>query len=637
MTATLDPFSPIDIDAALAQSQALLFEHGPVEALRLLARAIVLFGEDERLLRAAADQWVTLVDRGEFDDSWPDAQWPVRERRAFLETIILQRRCRVTPPIFAHRIASQHSSGVGGHVEREAKILGPTLAAMFGKGEDSPNLLVLLLLLRRYLSAPDGERISARHLEQFAALRHDDLAIPYSVMFERELFTRNVADLATFARSRRAEILGGQLPIGHLLILLWLAPDAFADLPGEWALDAVAVRMALAPSSADDERAARSLLMRFGGPQVAKLAERIWPNGPGVFAQEIAQVANDRAALGGPGSPRDDRAVRRLDQRPRQALSVARHRVAGRIPALGRLRRRPKVAVCVSGQLRGYRAGYESWRRSFLPGIDATIFVHSWNRVGRSGAEPFRYVLPFEGRHFTDLYREIGIAIGIDSLQQRYPTLFAVLSETGQIGAAELTTFYRTPHIHLDDEREAQFQGLTNPEKMHRKIEACFDMVEASGEEFDLILRIRPDKPVQLVGFDWRDMLAATRDRPLLYTETALAVHYGALLIGDQFALGGVAASRLYARTASRSDAIARFDLLKFPQKLTGHVSQAQMCWLHGVEVRKVPMRFGTLQDPEPLSATEIRDALRIDCAGREHHFDRQLIAANAADLAGKR
>lgn len=631
MTRMPFPNPPVDIDEALAQSQMLAGDSQPVDALQRLAKAIERFGEDERLLRAAADLWVMLVDRGDLD-----AEWPAPRRRRFLETMIAQRRCPVSPPILAHRIASQHSSGVAGHVEREAKLLGPVLASMFGKGEDGPSMLVMLLLLRRHLDAPTDERIAARHLAQFAELRHDDLAIPYSVIFEQELFARNVADLRAFGRAERANILGGDLPLGHLLILLWLVPGAFADLPEGWAADAIAARLAKGAIGADEARAARSLLARYDGPKTAALAASLWPGNANGLAAEVERIAVERAALSAPLSGPATRAALRLDQRPRQAVNAARHRITGRAPLLAGLRRRPKVAVCVSGQLRGFGVALDSWRRSFLPAIDATIFINSWRRIGRTSAEPFRYVLPFEGKQFTDLYREIGVALGTETLQRRYPALFAALTMTGEISEAELSALYATPHVHLDDEREAQFQGLTNPEKMHRKIEACFDMVEASGQEFDLILRIRPDKPVTLVGFDWRDMVTATHDRPLIYAETAFGIHYGALMMGDQFAIGAPAASRVYARTASRSPAITRFDLLKHHRALTGHVSLAQNCWLHGIDVRKVPMRFGKLQDPEPLSAIAIRDALKRDSAGRDDRFDKQLIAANAADLAAK-
>ena len=107
-------------------------------------------------------------------------------------------------------------------------------------------------------------------------------------------------------------------------------------------------------------------------------------------------------------------------------------------------------------------------------------------------------------------------------------------------------------------------------------------------------------------------------------------MHYGALLVGDQFALGAPDPARIYAQTASRSDELSRFEMLKFHKALTGHVSHAQVCWLHGIEMRKVPVRFGKLQEAEPLSAAAIRAALAADSAGRDNHIDRQLVAPRA-------
>jgi hypothetical protein len=298
-----------------------------------------------------------------------------------------------------------------------------------------------------------------------------------------------------------------------------------------------------------------------------------------------------------------------------------------------RLRRKPKVAICVSGQLRGFRKSLETWKRSLLPALDATIFVSSWSRIGRAGAEPFRYVLPFEGDRFQQEYRAIGTEIGLPEMQERYPSLFEELNRSAFIEEEELSRIYDTPHVHLDDDSNPPFESLTNPEKMHCKIEHCFHMAEATGEEFDLVIRIRPDKPVGIVALDWRDLTEATRGKGLLYTESAMGVHFGALEIGDQFAVGGMEASRIYHETWSRAPALARFGLRMFHPQFTGHVSLAQICWLHGIEVRKAPIRFGKLQDPEPLGADAVRSALLADGAARRDSIDRRLMAAIEQDL----
>ncbi|MFA9370033.1 hypothetical protein V3G68_25695, partial [Escherichia coli] len=80
-----------------------------------------------------------------------------------------------------------------------------------------------------------------------------------------------------------------------------------------------------------------------------------------------------------------------IENRAWWLLNLARHKLP--LPSL-RGQRKLRVAICVSGQLRGYTNALRSWRSNLLRGVDYDLFVDSWERIGRSGAEPFRSVLP---------------------------------------------------------------------------------------------------------------------------------------------------------------------------------------------------------------------------------------------------
>jgi hypothetical protein len=157
-------------------------------------------------------------------------------------------------------------------------------------------------------------------------------------------------------------------------------------------------------------------------------------------------------------------------------------------------------------------------------------------------------------------------------------------------------------------------------------------MVMAQKQEYDLILRIRPDLSIRFLAFDWND-LVSLRESPVVFAERPYGVHYGALLAGDQFAVGGVEPMRMYSETAVRAPKVSRFHLAKYPRALTGHVSLAQNCWMHGVDVRKCPIKFGSLEHPSPLSARVIEECLLIDSETRMDSVDRNLLTAIAADL----
>jgi hypothetical protein len=122
--------------------------------------------------------------------------------------------------------------------------------------------------------------------------------------------------------------------------------------------------------------------------------------------------------------------------------------------------------------------------------------------------------------------------------------------------------------------------------------------------------------------------MAALRARPALYAETALGTHYGALLMGDQVAIGLPEAMRVYADTYSLAPPIAALEPYRMERRLWGHTSVAQTCWFAGLDMRKVPIKFGPFQEAEPLAADAIARALRQDSASRMDAIDKQLLDA---------
>ncbi|WP_421782120.1 hypothetical protein [Kiloniella litopenaei] len=322
------------------------------------------------------------------------------------------------------------------------------------------------------------------------------------------------------------------------------------------------------------------------------------------------------------------------DSLPRQIVATVKNTVSTAFPVFSRSTRRLRVAVCVSGQLRGFRSTVPTWRK-LLTNTDATFFVDTWKKTGRGTPEPFRYVLPFEGEHFCAEYRSIGTELGLETLRERYPVLFSRFEESGEVTAEGLAEIYKTPHVRVDCETEPMFRDLSNSEKMHLKVEQCHAMMEQSGAEFDVVVRIRPDKPITAVAFDWPDLVDALKATPCLYGETQMGTHYGALLMGDQFAVGLPGVSRVYSTTYSQSREFFQHQLYKMEPRLTGHSSFAQICWLHGIEVRKVPIKFGDFREAEKMPAQEIRHALERDCANRMDKNDNRLLAAISADCDG--
>jgi hypothetical protein len=283
--------------------------------------------------------------------------------------------------------------------------------------------------------------------------------------------------------------------------------------------------------------------------------------------------------------------------------------------------------------LRGFQHAFKTWQRTLLKGVDYEIFVDSWTGIGRSGAEPFRSVLPFEGIRFTKAYREVCLLTPFEDLKQRYPTLFSTLSTSAKTSEAAIQSFYGTQHVHLDDEAKRPFNAWSNQQKMHEKIESSVRMARESGLRFDLVIRIRPDKPIRAIGFSWSDLLSLCKSGPILFSDHSCGVHYGNLMIGDQLAIATPDVMEVYANTWTNYPRIAEEGLFRCPSSFQGHATLAQVCWLHGITVRKIPMFFNALREAAPLSSPLIRDSLCADAMGRMDPTDTLLLDAISQDV----
>jgi len=540
--------------------------------------------------------------------------WDSAEKKACISQLIRQPRCAQRPLIFAHEVASHLTSGAGDVAARLMKEAGPVLKSLVHAlpedAGEARNVIVFLLTVRAF-AAPwvSPKEITRRHLDWFERFEPEDLALPYSIMFNEKHFGKNRDDLRARYQDLPDRIAGARtLRPYHVLFLEWLlGRSAFTDPANRNLAEYLALHL-----PGPDIAAARMLALRHYRPAGAMTPERLKALGLGDIA-DLAKTASDTRAAR-PDARLARAGAARLHMKGYQALQAGKALARRSLPAL-RGRPRLRVAVCVSGQLRGYETALASWRASLLQDVEVTFFVHSWQNIGMADAQPFRYVLPFSGQHFTHAYRELAVAEGYEAMRARYPALFGKLATSARADPEQLRALYGTDHVILDDETSAEFAGFSNPQKMHYKIHAADRMARAAGE-FDLHLRIRPDLETRLTAFDWHDLREAATTRAVLFAEKKAGLHYGNLMIGDQFAISSPATMQIYAETWTRFPAFAAADLAQCPTGFAGHVSLALTCWISGISVEKIPVRFGRLVDARPLPSQEILDALDTDGAG---------------------
>ena len=590
----------------------------------LLERGVI----SQPLYVAAARAFTAaIVDKG-----FPD-EWTEERRTALARRLIVQTGRDGAPPALAAAIAAVHAAGTPDSLAGAAAALRPAISALWDEGCRSSALLVIVLLLREPLESwRDQTEISRWHIETLPHLDRHELTLPYNSIFDPVSFRRNVADLKSVVEGTSPAELARRFPAWQLLLFHWIIGSGAY----EQALPALLAELRSAhpegPSAPDDRAAIHSLALRW-----ASLG-----HGPAGRAALTDALGEELAALAGPwaalhssdGRTADARKAKaRLTSRPRQAAHFLAGQVVHRAPFLKLGRRRPRIAVCISGQLRGYRRALPTWQAGLLRNADCQFVVHSWEKVGRSGAEPYRAYLPFAGKSFCDAWRVHARRAGMATMLERYPHLFAALREGGEVRAEDLCDFYGTEHVVLEDDGAPKFEGWSNSRKMHYKIAAGNGLLDRLDDDVDLVLRIRPDKELGAMAFAWSDALSACRSSATLLADSAMGHQFGRIMIGDQVALASRQVMAVYADTLNLTPRLAQAELYSCDPNLQGHTSLALTCWHAGIDVRRLPVRVGALLEAEPMASDQIAAALEADAAGRMDAMDQTFLSAIRPDI----
>jgi hypothetical protein len=332
--------------------------------------------------------------------------------------------------------------------------------------------------------------------------------------------------------------------------------------------------------------------------------------------------------------------------RPLATLSPSR-RIAEALPSGWHRKRALRIAICVSGQLRGCASALDSWRAHL--GIDrhhTTTFLHTWKDAGWRFPHP---VLPFADRsfppNFSRAYCELGARIGLDILEQRYPTLVGYFRKGGErLSASYLREMFRTDFVTIEDEAVPPIDGFGNPAKMYYGVSACYRMARESGLHFDLVLRLRPDAKLRGVGsgVDWFQVARKSRRRKVIFCEPvpplSMARHVkpsGQFVMGDQMAAGADEWMSVYASAWEFTEVARRNELYGFPRFHRPHDNFAYVTLVHGINVQPLEgLKIQTLLNPTILSPVQILELLRPDLGQHSRKDEVRLLDALRRDAA---
>ncbi len=273
--------------------------------------------------------------------------------------------------------------------------------------------------------------------------------------------------------------------------------------------------------------------------------------------------------------------------------------------SISNLRRRLRICICVSGQLRGYLAAFPSWQRLGLWDHDLTLVVHTWKNIGRNIPDnPINAARSFTGE-FLSAYKSVILAKGWVFMQAAYPNLVGEILSGQSIEPATLYDFYSAASVQVDDEFAEPFKGMNNFWKMHYKIAQAHQAAVAACPDADLVIRLRPDKAfTKAEPIDWQQLLVESHGHRIIFADKPRHLA-PPLWIGDQFAAGTREVMESYSRTFELTEKAGRSACYGFPVEHFGHTNLSCTTFQDGIGVR----RFAKIGPESLLSAAHVEPA----------------------------
>lgn len=287
---------------------------------------------------------------------------------------------------------------------------------------------------------------------------------------------------------------------------------------------------------------------------------------------------------------------------------------------------RLKIAVCISGQMRGWRRALESWSKGVFAGHDVQYFVHTWKDSGSSFPVPPKDERSLPRRMF-DTYRELWNIFGYDEMVCRYPTFFK-LWDYHSIYVSEdvLRSAFDTQYVIVEDDSASQFACMTNAEKMYYKISKCQQLFDSANmDDVDLIVRLRPDFEL-LPGaqIKWLEIYEDCVSRNTIYCDSYPRYFFPNIgfCISDQIAVGTIEAIRAY---SSAYDLTRKSNFQYFPTDYIAHTNVAYSTFYSGYDISALPLPC-TLAPLKRPNDEDIKRALMSDISDRMDSYDLKLI-----------
>ncbi len=298
---------------------------------------------------------------------------------------------------------------------------------------------------------------------------------------------------------------------------------------------------------------------------------------------------------------------------------------------------RLKIALCVVGQLRGYREAFSTWRALGISDHDVEIFVDVWDEVGRKVP-----VLDHADRSFgprlASAFTRYVSEVGAEEFWRRYPSLLALYTTPEKVSIEVISEFYNASKVFV----EADTGGFSsNSERMYYKNSACFDKVREFSGGFDLVIKIRPDKSLNGVSpeLDLTQILRDCHNNRVIYADRSnFMLSTGGYCVGDQIAIGTQDDMECYCAVWRRYKSTRLSDRTPLtygmPKAMFPHTNIAHNCLESGILFRDINSSgaiTGKLLEPRQIEERAIREAILADLPAIPTERDLDLVHATEA------
>ncbi|HHE3575762.1 hypothetical protein [Pasteurella multocida] len=239
-----------------------------------------------------------------------------------------------------------------------------------------------------------------------------------------------------------------------------------------------------------------------------------------------------------------------------------------------------RVALCISGQVRGIETAIKSWVKAFNlnknNNVFIDIFISTWSDAveikklnwGRLGDKSFSEKL-------KEKYKEVPEDIILDDLKKFLPP--KKITEDYLLKAIGKHIHFN--HIEYDIEDESNYPNYTNPMKLYYKIHKCFEMTKKKGI-YDLYIRIRPDLVISEVELNLIDIeLELSINKNILASYAYVYEYYG-FGVDDKLAISKFDNMDIYSKTWIWDKNEER--------EMKGHINLANNLMSHKIEVRPI-------------------------------------------------